>query len=215
MLTRAFLCRHGEPEESIRGRICGALDVGLSRTGRKQAQGLAAALAPASLAAVYSSPQRRAVETASAIAAACRLAPVELEALREIDFGVFEGLTYDEAAARYPDVYREWMENPARARFPGGETYEDLRARVSEALDEILRRHEGRAFTVVAHGGVIRTVLAISLEVPNGAIFRLDQGYGCVSVVDWLDGAPVVRLINVDAVPTTGGSPLSRLYSTA
>jgi alpha-ribazole phosphatase len=216
MATRLFLCRHGEPEEPVRGRICGALDVGLSPRGREQAKQLAAALAPASFAAVYTSPLKRALETARVIAAARHLAPLEVDELQEIDFGAFEGLTYDEAAARYPDVYRTWMEDPARVRFPGGEAYQDLRARVAAAFAEIPQRHEGRALTVVAHGGVIRAVLATWLEMSPEAAFRLDVSYASVTVVDWLEGGPVVRLLNADpAHLAVEQSHSSHLYSSA
>jgi broad specificity phosphatase PhoE len=88
------------------------------------------------------------------------------------------------------------MDEPARVRFPGGEGLPDLRARVVPALAEIRARHEGHAVAVVAHGGVIRVVLADALGLEDGALFRLDQAEGGVSVVDWLDGVPLVRVAN-------------------
>jgi broad specificity phosphatase PhoE len=213
-VTRLVLCRHGEPDGSVRGRICGSLDVGLSARGRRQAGSLAAALASSRLAVVYTSPLRRAVDTARPVGAEHGLAPVPLVDLREIDFGTLEGLTYDEAATRYPDVYHAWMEEPTRVRFPGGESYPDVRARAVGVLAGILGRHQGRTAAVVAHGGVIRAVLAFCLEMPPEGAFRLDQCYGAVSIVEWLDGVPLVRLMNAD--PTwlrNRGSGVSRLYS--
>jgi alpha-ribazole phosphatase len=216
MFTRLFLCRHGEPAESVRERIYGALDVGLSSRGAEQAKLLALALAGEPLVAVYSSPQRRALDTARWIAAEHDGATWEHAALREIDFGAFEGLRHDEAAERHPDLYRTWLEQPARVRFPGGESYAEVRARAAGALTEILERHEGRSLAVVAHGGVIRALLADCLKMPAEAIFRLDQRYGCVNLVDWLDGIPVVRLLNADpAMLTAGGGSSPRLYSSA
>jgi broad specificity phosphatase PhoE len=214
--TRLVLCRHGESEAGVHGRICGSLDVALSRRGLEQATVLAAALAPLRLGAVYASPQRRALDTARTIAAEHALTPVQLATLREVDFGAFEGLTHDEAAERRPDVYRSWMDEPARVRFPGGESFGDVRARAAAALAEILGRHDAGSVAVVAHGGVIRAVLAICLDMRDEATFRLDQRYGAVNVVDWLDGAPLVRLVNGDpAMLTAEGRDLSRLYSLA
>lgn len=213
-MTRLLLCRHGEPDRSVRGRICGSLDVGLSPRGRRQADHLAAALASSRLEVVYTSPLRRALDTARPVGAEHGLAPVPRAELREIDFGVLEGLTYDEAAATYPAVYRAWMEEPARIRFPGGESYADVRARAVGALTEIVERSDGGAVAVVAHGGVIRAVLAFCLQMRPEAAFRLDQRYAGVNVVEWLDGVPLVRLLNAD--PTwlrDGGSGGSRLYS--
>jgi broad specificity phosphatase PhoE len=216
MATRLFLCRHGEPKASARGRVCGSLDVRLSLEGARQARLLAAVLAPTPLVAVYSSPQRRALDTARVVAAEHGVAPIQLDALREVDFGALEGLTYDEAAERYPDVYRSWMHRPARVRFPGGEGYADVRARAQAALAEILGERQDESLAVVAHGGLIRAVLAICLEMPDEASFRLDQRYGAINVVDWLEGTPLVRLVNADpALHTAGGSDFSRLYSSA
>ena len=68
----------------------------------------------------------------------------------------------------------------------------------------------------MAHGGVIRAMIAVCLEMPDEAIFRLDQRYGSVNVVDWLDGSPILRLLNADpALLTAGESGSSRLYSSA
>lgn len=194
--TRVVLVRHAETEESARGRCYGRLDVRLSPRGLRQAQGLAAALADLPLAAVYASPLARALETARPIAAARGLEPAVGEALGELDFGELEGLRYDEIEAERPELFRAWMDEPARVRFPGGEGLSDLRARVLPALEEIRARHEREAVAVVAHGGVVRIVLAEALGLEDGALFRLDQAEGGVSVVDWLDGAPVVRVAN-------------------
>lgn len=195
-VTRVVLVRHADTEESARGRCYGRLDVRLSPQGLRQAQALAAALAGPPLAAVYTSPLSRALDTARPIAAAQGLEPAVIEALAELDFGEVEGLRYDEIESQRPELFRAWMDEPARVRFPGGEGLPDLRARVVPALAEIRVRHEGHAVAVVAHGGVIRVVLADALGLEDGALFRLDQAEGGVSVVDWLDGVPLVRVAN-------------------
>jgi alpha-ribazole phosphatase len=194
--TRVVLVRHAATEESGRGRCYGRLDVELSPRGLRQAQALATELADLPLAAVYSSPLARALDTARPLAAAQGLEPAVLEALAELDFGEVEGLRYDEIESQRPELFRAWMNEPARVRFPGGEGLPDLRARVVPALAEIRARHVGHAVAVVAHGGVIRVVLADALGLEDGALFRLDQAEGGVSVVDWLDGAPLVRVAN-------------------
>jgi broad specificity phosphatase PhoE len=88
------------------------------------------------------------------------------------------------------------MDDPAQVRFPGGESLADLRARVLPALEQVRADHEGEAVAVVAHGGVIRVVVAEALGLDDSAIFRLDQAEGGVSVVDWLDGVPLLRAAN-------------------
>jgi alpha-ribazole phosphatase len=195
--TRVVLVRHAETDASAQGRCYGRLDVGLSPEGRRRSRELGAALAATPLAAVYSSPLSRALETAAAVASPQGLVSVVDERLREIDFGELEGLTYDEIRGRWAALYGEWMERPTQVVFPGGEGFADLRRRVLAALAEIRGRHEGDAVAVVAHGGVVRVVLADVLEPADGAIFRFGLDFGGVTVVDWLDGAPVVRALNL------------------
>jgi broad specificity phosphatase PhoE len=194
--TRVVLVRHAETEESARGRCYGRLDVRLSPQGLRHAQTLAVVLADHPLAGVYTSPLARALDTARPIAAAQGLEPAVLDALAELDFGEVEGLRYDEIEVKRPELFRAWMEEPARVRFPGGEGLADLRARVLPALAGIRARHEREAVAVVAHGGVVRVMLADALGLEDGALFRLDQAEGGVSVVDWLDGIPLVRVAN-------------------
>ena len=194
--TRLLLVRHAETDAAFRGRCYGRLDVPLSPEGRRQAAALGAALADVSFAAVYSSPLMRALDTAAAIASPHKLEPVTQDALREIDFGELEGLAYDEIQAERPDFYRRWMETPSVVRFPGGETFAELRARVLPAAAEIRERHGGEAVALVTHGGVVRVMLADALALDDGAVFRLGQSYGGLSVVDWVRGVPVVPLVN-------------------
>jgi alpha-ribazole phosphatase len=191
-VTRVYLCRHGEPEAAGIGRFCGAIDVALSPVGVAEAEALAALDADA----VHSSPVRRCVETAGPLAARLGIAPVLEPRLREIDFGDFDGVAYTEAAKRWPELYGELLRAPTTVRFPGGENYAELRARTWAALEEIVARHDGERVAVFTHAGVIRALLAHVLSVPDEALFRIDQRYGAVNVVDWLDDSPVVRLVN-------------------
>jgi len=191
-----LLLRHGEPEVQSRDRCYGRLDVGLSPRGLEQATRAAAFLQEVGIAAVYASPRRRAVESARPLAQPRGLAVKMDPDLREIDFGALEGLTYDEARIRYPEIYSAWMERPTEVTFPGGEGYAQLRARVIGALTRLRRAHAGATFAVVAHGGVTRTVLATSLGLPDAHIFRLAQDYAALSIIDWIDDVPIVRLVN-------------------
>lgn len=180
----------------MHGRCYGSLDVPLSAAGLRRAAGLGATLRELPLAAVYASPSQRALDTGRAIASAQGLEPVVHPDLRELDFGELEGMAYDEIAAERPELFRFWMEDPAAVRFPGGEGLTELRARVLPAVAEIRARHEGEAAAVVAHGGVVRVVLADVLGIPDAAFFRLDQPYGGLSVVDWIEGVPIVRVVS-------------------
>lgn len=194
--TRLVLVRHAATEESARGRYYGRSDVQLSTEGRAHAKALAAALQGLPLAAVYASPLSRALDTARPIAAAMGLAPLVHRGLLELDFGELEGLAYKEIEAEHPDLFRRWLDRPAGVRFPGGESLAEVAERVLAAVSEIRARHDEETVAVVAHGGVLRVVLADALGLQDEALFRIDQAFGAVSVVDWLEGVPLVRAVN-------------------
>ncbi len=197
--TRIWLIRHGEPVEEARQRCYGSLDVGLSEEGRGQMACVAKYLATEPLTAIYASPLSRTRESATILAAAMG-APLEISAgLREINFGDFEGLTYDEIAARYPALYRQWMEQPTQIRFPNGESFSDMRKRVLEAFDEIRYAHRGHTIAMVSHGGVNRIVLAWALGMPDEYLFRLAQDHAAVNLLEFVDGTPIVKMLNYNA----------------
>ena len=174
-MTRLILCRHAAVGSTA------------------ETQDLAVALAGIPLAAVYTSPVERAVETARAVGAAHGLVPIEIADLREIEFGDVEGLEFD----RYPpQLQTELLNDPLSVRFPGGETFGELRLRVCRALDDVVTRHTGESVLIVTHAGSIRAALAAWLGIEGDAIFRIDQRTASVNVVDWVEGTPIVRLLN-------------------
>lgn len=140
---------------------------------------------------VYTSPLERALRTAEAVARGCGVDMVVDPRLREIDCGDVEGLGFDELPL---DLRRGLLEEPTRVRFPGGETYEELRARVVEALDELAG--QSGTVAVVSHAGAIRAALATWLAMDESALWRIDQRLGSLNVVEFVEGVPLVRLVN-------------------
>jgi alpha-ribazole phosphatase len=192
MTTRLLLIRHGAPHDDGRGRCYGSLDIGLSDVGRRQSEALAARLEDAPISLVVSSPRARAKETAATLRRDARID----ERLRELDFGDLEGRRFEEIEREQPDLYRRWMTEPTRVRFPGGEGFEDVRSRTAAAISELVNSPGDGAIAVVTHAGVVRAALADALGLPSERIFRFDVGYCRVTVVDWFDGTPVVRMVN-------------------
>jgi alpha-ribazole phosphatase len=192
MTTRLLLIRHGAPHDDGRGRCYGSLDIGLSDVGRRQSEALAARLEDAPISLVVSSPRARAKETAATLGRDARID----QRLRELDFGALEGRRFEEIEREQPDLYRRWMTEPTRVRFPGGEGFEDVRSRTAAAISELVNSSGDGAIAVVTHAGVVRAALADALALPSERIFRFDVGYCRVTVVDWFDGTPVVRMVN-------------------
>lgn len=193
--TRLIFVRHAEPDHAMRDRIYGRLDPPLSSRGRGQADQLATTLAREPVTAVYTSPQLRARETAAPLAALLGLEPVVEPDLREIDFGELEGLTPAEAAERHP-VATAWLTAPGTADFPGGESVVGVRIRAVAAAERIAAQHPEAAVAVFGHAVAIRTILAQALAMEPHALFRIDQSYGGISVVEWFDGNPFLRVVN-------------------
>jgi broad specificity phosphatase PhoE len=186
--VRLYLVRHARPEEWSSGRCIGRTDVPLSEAGRQSAAKLAAGFAGIEVAAVYASPLRRAVATAEPIAAAAGREVTRCPGLVEVDFGTFEGRTYDEIAAADPAFYARWMASPATVRFPNGEGFTDVRGRALAAATAIARRHPDGAAVAVAHFGPIRALLGAALGLPDDEVFQLDVAHASVHPVEWPQG---------------------------
>jgi broad specificity phosphatase PhoE len=194
-MTRVIVVRHGEPDERVRGCAYGSLDVELSPAGRAQAEQLASTLRPESPAAVYTSPLVRARDTAEPLARALELEPVVCDDLRELDFGELEGRPISELVERYPHL-RGWTAAPSGATFPRGESVAAVQTRVLAAVGGLVAQHPGETIVTFTHSIPIRIVLADALGLEPDSLFRFDQSYGGISVVEWFDGTPFVGVVN-------------------
>jgi phosphoserine phosphatase len=168
-----WLVRHGESTWNSVGRFQGGLDASLSLRGHAQAAALAAELTRIRFDALYTSPLRRARDTAAACRPALGLEPVVVDGLREVGLGAWEGLTLETVQARDGERYRRWLAAPLDHPPPGGEPMAGLATRVRATLDGLCRRHaEGRVL-VVSHGGAISSALCGWLGRPLNAIWSL------------------------------------------
>jgi broad specificity phosphatase PhoE len=187
-VNELLLVRHGETDWNREGRFQGHADPPLNDLGRRQAAELAAALANEEVTAVYTSPLRRAFETAELIASARGLSPVPVEALREVDVGSWQALTRAEVEGRFPQQFRRWIEYGRG--WDDGETYEEMGERVIAAFRELAARHEGERIMGVTHGGPIRAVLALAAGIGHAEARRRGPAIGnCfVARFEVLDG---------------------------
>ena len=188
-MTTILRARHGETDGNREGRFQGHADPPLNETGREQALTLAGVLAGRELAAVYSSPLRRALETAQVVAAAYRLEPVLVEGLREVDVGAWSGLTRAEVEQRFPEQYARWLDYGQG--WEDGETYAAMGGRAVAALLEIAAAHEGERALAVTHGGPIRAACAFAAGSTYAEARRTGPQVGNTFVVEFAveDGA--------------------------
>ncbi|MEJ5248588.1 MAG: histidine phosphatase family protein [Caldilinea sp.] len=166
-MTEFWLVRHGQTDWNLQGRYQGQADPPLNETGVQQAQAAAEALAGRCYAALYSSDLERARVTAEIIARRLGLEVIVDPRLREVNQGAWEGLLVTEIQERYPLEWEARQRDRLRFRAPGGgESVEDVAARIWAAMDDIARRHPCEAVIVVSHGLALATMLCRGQNIP-------------------------------------------------
>jgi len=194
--TRLFLVRHGEVEEKYHRIYGGRIDMNLSDRGRRQAATLGNFFQRERPDAIYCSSMKRALQTLALIQDGGALEPVILDELREIDFGEWTGLEWEEVARRHEAEVFDWLTLLDSGAVKGAESTADLRARLEPCLRRILGAHESQAVAIVCHGAVIRSLLSLLLDIPLNHFGAIDVSYASVTQVDWSSPRAVARYIN-------------------
>lgn len=195
--TRLLLLRHGQTELSVQRRYSGHGDPALSEVGRRQADAAARYLAQrGGIAAVFSSPLQRAYDTATTAAKALALDVVVDDDLIETDFGAWDGLTFNEAAERDPELHTRWLRDTSTTP-PGGESFDAVLDRVLQVRERIIAAHQGSTVLVVSHVTPIKMLLRLALDAGPGIMYRLHLDLASLSIAEFYsDGASSVRLVN-------------------
>ena len=165
MTTKLILIRHGITEWNKQGRYCGYKDVNLSSQGRQQAIKLRNRLKGLNFDKIYCSDKKRALQSRSIVFR--KVAFTKVNDLREIHFGVFEGLKHNQIMKKYAQVYKKWLKDPYNARIPKMETIQVFKKRVLCVMKMIIRLDAGKTIAVVCHGGVIGIFVSSILKSRN------------------------------------------------
>lgn len=195
MANRLLLVRHAQTALRYAGAFVGSSDVPLSALGRLQAAALAERLAKHRPGVIVASPMRRAAQTARAIAKATGARVQFDDDLREIDFGRWEGLRFEQIAAANPAAVDRWAKYRDDFRFPGGERIGSFVGRVTRAAQR-LGALDARDVAVVTHGGVVRTILCCLLGLPTRNYLLFDVAPASLSVLNLFDGKGVLGGLN-------------------
>lgn len=195
--TRLLFLRHAEVQEDFHRVFGGRLDIALSARGRQQADRLADYVARRfQPEALYASPMQRVRETLAPLLARTGLAPVFDDGLREVDFGAWTGLRWEQIHERFGVTAFDWLDQLEQGLIPDAEPPDLFRERVERALNEILTARAGRTVAVACHGGVIRMALASLLELPLRKLTHLEVEYASVTWVDHRPGKVELQLHN-------------------
>jgi broad specificity phosphatase PhoE len=200
-MIKIILVRHGQTAWNVGAgggeRFRGLTDVPLNDDGLAQAQSLAEWLAHEPITAAYSSPLQRAYKTAEIITEPHGLPIHVLEDLTSLDYGDWQERPVAEVAKTDPELFRLWVEEPHRFRFPGGEGLDDLRDRAMPTLQNALARHtDGETILVVTHQVVTRTLICAMLGLSNAHYWRIGQDTCCLNAFEYEDGVFTAVQIN-------------------
>ena len=174
----------------------GRTDEGLSDIGRHQASRLADRLRHSSIAQVYSSPLRRALSTAEAVALPHGLTVRQENDLTEIDLGLWRGMFGSDIAAHYPVLWKTWRTDPTAFEPPGGESLAKVQQRATAIMERIAASMGDQMVALVTHDVVIRLLVAYCLEVPASIYRRLEIANASLTIVQSTDHQWRLRLLN-------------------
>jgi len=197
-MTCFLLVRHGQTAWNRPERFRGREDLPLNELGHRQAQAVAHRIAAdwPEVATVYTSPLRRTVQTAEPIARALGMTPQPLAGLLDLDYGAWQGLSHQEAAERYGELYIAWRLAPHTVQFPNGESLAHVRARVWPAVRELAERHAGQTVVLVGHQVVNKVLLCAVLGLDDAHFWQVEQATGCLNVFEYREGLFVLTLLN-------------------
>lgn len=194
--THLYLLRHGEVESRYHRVFGGRIDMELSPLGHDQASALAGYLHARNPEVVYASPMKRARQTLDPFLKRRSMEPVVMHEFREVDFGDWTGLSWDQVREKFNTSAFEWLTELEQGRIPNAERHEDFRKRVEAGIRHIFQNHEGRSVAVVCHGGVIRMILSILLEVPLSRMSMFEIDYATLTHVRCRPNKPEIHLLN-------------------
>ncbi|OGO24912.1 MAG: hypothetical protein A2144_13400 [Chloroflexi bacterium RBG_16_50_9] len=172
-MSEVILARHGETDWNAAEIFRGRFDVALNETGEKQAESLGKYLSKIDINAIYSSPLKRALKTAEAIASYHSLGVHVARGLIDFDFGEWQGLSHNEVRERYPELYARWLDHPEQVVMPGGEGLEDVKRRVMAVAHRVIGTLRGGVAVLVSHRVVNKVLICAMLGLDNSHFWNV------------------------------------------
>jgi len=197
MGIKIFLIRHGQTLWNKEERYLGDEDIELTPEGIQQAKLAAKYLSEVNLSNIYSSPLKRAIDTAAFINDGRKIEVIVRENLKEANFGEWEGIRYNRMAEEFRDDYTRWLKDPYNNSPTGGESFKMVQERAVKEIDNIIKENEDNSkVVVVTHGGVIASLLVYWLKIPVSRWWTIIQRQGAINIVIIDRGFPYISAIN-------------------
>lgn len=191
-MTKLILMRHGQTDWSIKKRYCSFTDIDINDEGKKQAERLCCKLHKEKIHRVYSSDAKRALNFARIV---FKGLPVEkIPELREMNFGIFEGLTYQEIMEKYPEIYTKWLSNPFNTIIPKGEGVNELEKKIKRFLRKIISLNINKTIAIVTHAGPIKIIINSILKPKN--IWEIKTDLASLSIIEFDKKKAKIQLLN-------------------
>ena len=194
-MAKLILARHGETVWNVEKIYRGRADVNLDEMGIKQAELLGKCLNSWGLEAIYSSPLRRALDTANIVARYQKISVHIAEGLIDFDYGEWQSLPEQEVKRLYPTLHNEWHDNPHKVKMPGGESLEDVRRRAIKVVNDVLARYQG-SMVLVSHRVVNKVLICSLLGLDNSYFWNIKQDVGGITIFNYVDGRFVLTRHN-------------------
>jgi len=194
-MTKLVLARHGETAWNVERIFRGRSEVELDDVGMRQAELLGEYLSNLKLDAIYSSPVRRALDTANIVARYQKIDVRVAQGLSDMHFGEWQSLSEQEVRRRYPALLDEWHSTPERIRMPGGESLEDVRNRSMQVVSGVVSKYDGSVL-LVSHRVVIKVLVCSLLGLDNSHFWNIGQDVGGVTIFSYVNGRFVLTRHN-------------------
>lgn len=188
--------RHGQTSWNQEGKYQGHSDISLNERGVRQGNLVAKRLANEKISAIYSSDLLRAQQTAEAIAGYHGLSVITKPEFREINFGIWEGLTYQEIMEDWSEILTAMYDKPGEFGPPQGESFQAVKQRVTYALQECIKEHQEQNIVLVSHGGTMRVLLCAALAIGLDKMWSMRQDSSAINIIEYVDNRAIVALVN-------------------
>lgn len=195
-MTKVIFIRHGQTFWNKEKKYQGHTDISLNEIGFKQAKLVGKRLAGEKINAIYCSDLLRACQTAECIAQHHALPIIRKKELREINFGVWEGLTYHEIMETWPQILSTMYSQPGKTCPPQGENYDRVRRRVIKVLQQCIAKHQNETIAIVSHGGTMRVILCAALGIGLDKMWFITQDNTAINIIQYFDHQVMVSLVN-------------------